>query len=109
MWTRLRVHLDTAWRTRNLSTSGRLEVNVTVLGATGSLGRPLCLLLKQNPKIKRLNLYGVRRGEAMADDLAHINTATRVRAFVGTKMLQAALSDADIVALAAGHTRLPGM
>jgi len=92
---------------KSFSTSAKNNVKVTVLGASGGIGQPLCLLLKQLPSITQLSLYDVLHSPGVAADLNHINTPTVVKGF-GPGELGNALQDADFVLVAAGVPRKAG-
>ena len=51
-----------------------------MLGASGGIGQPLSLLLKQNPTIGHLSLYDVFATEGVAADISHIDTPAKVNA-----------------------------
>jgi len=82
---------------------------VCVLGASGVIGQPLSLLLKQHPGISYLSLYDVAHTPGVAADLSHINTGAKVKGFVGQDQLKAALEGIEIVVIPAGVPRKPGM
>jgi malate dehydrogenase len=82
---------------------------VTVLGASGGIGQPLSLLLKQSQLIDQLNLFDVVNTPGVAADLGHIDTSCKVSAYVGQDQLHLALVDSDIVVIPAGVPRKPGM
>lgn len=94
---------------RNFSTSQRNNVKVAVLGASGGIGQPLSLLLKQHPGISYLSLYDIAHTPGVAADLSHINTGSKVKGFVGNDQLKAALEGIEIVVIPAGVPRKPGM
>lgn len=94
---------------RNFSTSQRNNVKVCVLGASGGIGQPLSLLLKQHPGISYLSLYDIAHTPGVAADLSHINTGAQVKGFVGQDQLKAALDGIQIVVIPAGVPRKPGM
>ena len=52
-------------------TAQRSLGNVAVLGASGGIGQPLSLLLKQNDRVNQLNLYDVQGTPGVAADLSH--------------------------------------
>ena len=64
---------------RQFSSSAARNTNVTVLGAGGGIGQPLCLLLKLDPHVKKLNLYDIRGAPGVAADVSHIDSASEVR------------------------------
>lgn len=49
-----------------------------MLGASGGIGQPLTLLLKQNPAIARLALYDIQGTPGVAADLSHIDSKAQV-------------------------------
>ncbi|EGY27898.1 malate dehydrogenase [Candidatus Regiella insecticola 5.15] len=85
-------------------------MKVTVLGAAGGIGQALALLLKtQLPKGSALSLYDIAPvTPGVAADLSHIPTAVTIEGFAGTDATDA-LKEADIVLIAAGVARKPGM
>lgn len=83
--------------------------HVAVLGASGGIGQPLSLLLKQSPLVERLSLYDVCHTKGVGADLSHIETNCQVTAFVGAEELHNSLVGADIVVIPAGVPRKPGM
>uniref|UniRef100_A0A9J2P8P7 Malate dehydrogenase n=2 Tax=Ascaris TaxID=6251 RepID=A0A9J2P8P7_ASCLU len=82
---------------------------VAVLGASGGIGQPLTLLLKQNPAIARLALYDIQGTPGVAADLSHIDSKAQVTGHTGTAELDGALDGADVVVIPAGVPRKPGM
>ena len=58
------------------------------MGASGGIGQPLSLLLKQSPLVSQLNLYDIVHTVGVAADLSHINTAAKVQGFVGPDQLK---------------------
>ncbi|KAH9516138.1 malate DEHYDROGENASE, NAD-dependent [Dermatophagoides farinae] len=94
---------------RALSTSPKINSKVTVLGASGGIGQPLSLLLKQNSLVSELALYDIAHTPGVAADLSHINTKARVAGFVGPDQLADALKGAAVVVIPAGVPRKPGM
>ncbi len=79
-----------------------------MLGATGGIGQPLALLLKQSPLISKLSLYDIVGTPGVAADLSHIETRADVRGYVGSEQLDEALNGSDIVVIPAGVPRKPG-
>lgn len=71
----------------NGSLSLQNHVKVAVLGASGGIGQPLSLLLKQHPAITYLSLYDIAHTPGVAADLSHINTRPQVKGFTGTDQL----------------------
>lgn len=82
---------------------------MAVLGASGGIGQPLSLLLKQSPLISDLALYDIAHTPGVAADLSHINSKARVTGFVGAEQLADALKGSDVVVIPAGVPRKPGM
>ena len=86
---------------------------VSVLGASGGIGQPLSLLLKLNPRIGHLALYDIAKAgtpaKGVAADVADVNTFARVTGHAGDEELPHALEGSDVVVLAAGVPRKPGM
>jgi malate dehydrogenase len=83
--------------------------NVAVMGASGGIGQPLSLLLKQSPLVNSLSLYDVQHTKGVGADLSHIETKAKVSAFVGNDQLNDSLVGADVVVIPAGVPRKPGM
>ncbi|CAJ0930788.1 unnamed protein product, partial [Mesorhabditis belari] len=82
---------------------------VAVLGASGGIGQPLGLLLKQDPLIAHLSLYDVVNTPGVAADLSHIDSNAKVSAHTGPAELAAAVEGADVIVIPAGVPRKPGM
>lgn len=51
---------------------------MAVAGASGGIGQPLSLLLKQSPLIDELSLYDIVHTLGVAADLSHIETPAKV-------------------------------
>ncbi|AWK13336.1 malate dehydrogenase [Candidatus Fukatsuia symbiotica] len=85
-------------------------MKVAVLGAAGGIGQALALLLKnQLPADSTLSLYDVAPiTPGVAADLSHIPTAVEVEGFAGEDATPA-LHGADVVLIAAGVARKPGL
>ena len=85
-------------------------MKIVILGAAGGIGQGLALLLKsQLPAGSELALYDVNSiTPGVAVDLSHIPTDVTVNGFSG-KDPTLALLGADIVLIAAGIARKPGM
>lgn len=49
-----------------------------MLGASGGIGQPMSLLLKQSPLIDELALYDIVGTPGVAADLGHIETPAQV-------------------------------
>ncbi|XP_053211726.1 malate dehydrogenase, mitochondrial-like [Panonychus citri] len=82
---------------------------VAVLGASGGIGQPLSLLLKQSPLISHLSLYDLAHTPGVAADLSHINSRSKVTGHMGPEELGEALKGSDVVLIPAGVPRKPGM
>ena len=93
---------------RLFSQSAAANKNVAVLGASGGIGQPLSLLLKQNPLVTDLRLYDVRLAPGVAADIAHINTPAKTTGYPQEK-LEEALDGAEVILIPAGVPRKPGM
>merc|ERR1712038_429472 len=94
---------------RNFSTTNAANKSVAVMGASGGIGQPLSMLLKNNPAVTKLNLYDIVHTPGVAADLSHIETKSKVTGFVGDDQLTASLEGAEIVVIPAGVPRKPGM
>lgn len=94
---------------RNFSVTSKNNVKVAVLGASGGIGQPLSLLLKQHPGITYLSLYDIAHTPGVAADLSHINTRAQVKGFMGNDQLSESLKGMEIVVIPAGVPRKPGM
>lgn len=84
-------------------------LKVAVVGAGGGIGQPLSLLLRRCPGIDELALHDLSEMKGIATDLSHISQTGKVIGFTGEKELESAVSGADVVVVAAGMPRLPGM
>jgi malate dehydrogenase len=91
------------------STSTTNNTKVAVMGASGGIGQPLSLLLKQSPLVSQLSLYDIVHTPGVAADLSHINSKAKVRGFVGPDQLKASLEGCEVVIIPAGVPRKPGM
>lgn len=49
-----------------------------MLGASGGIGQPLSLLLKNSPLVSELCLYDIAHTPGVAADLSHIETRAKV-------------------------------
>jgi len=94
---------------RNFSSSKATNAKVAVLGASGGIGQPLSLLLKNSPLVDQLSLYDVQHTKGVGADLSHIESRAKVEAFVGTEQLHDSLVGAQVVVIPAGVPRKPGM
>jgi len=85
-------------------------VKATVLGASGGIGQPLSLLLKQNESITELALYDIVNSPGVAADLSHVNTPAKVIGYLpANDGLKNALTGAHLIVIPAGVPRKPGM
>jgi len=94
---------------KQFSTSSKNHAKVAVMGASGGIGQPLSLLMKQSPLVTQLSLYDIVHTPGVAADLSHINSPAKVRGFVGPDQLKASLEGAEVVIIPAGVPRKPGM
>ncbi|XP_070768567.1 malate dehydrogenase, mitochondrial isoform X2 [Enoplosus armatus] len=94
---------------RSLSTSSQNNAKVAVLGASGGIGQPLSLLLKNSPLVSQLSLFDIAHTPGVAADLSHIETRAQVTGHMGPDQLDAALKGCDVVVIPAGVPRKPGM
>ncbi|KYO31988.1 malate dehydrogenase, mitochondrial [Alligator mississippiensis] len=85
------------------------SAKVAVLGASGGIGQPLSLLLKNSPLVRDLNLYDIAHTPGVAADLSHIETRPNVRGFLGPEQLPDCLKGCEIAVIPAGVPRKPGM
>jgi len=91
------------------ATSANSKGNVAVLGASGGIGQPLSLLLKNSPLVEKLSVYDIAHTKGVAADLSHIETRAQVKGYVGKEELHDALVGMDVVVIPAGVPRKPGM
>ncbi|XP_068146875.1 uncharacterized protein [Drosophila tropicalis] len=82
---------------------------VAIVGAGGGIGQPLSLLLRQSPGITELALHDLHGTKGLAADHSHICTRCQVSGYEGEGELETAVSKSDVVVVAAGMPRLPGM
>jgi len=94
---------------RSFSTTSQNNVKVVVCGASGGIGQPLSLLLKQSPLVTQLSLYDIVHTPGVAADLSHIDTPAKVEGWNGPENLEKALQGAQVVIIPAGVPRKPGM
>uniref|UniRef100_A0A2R8M963 Malate dehydrogenase, mitochondrial n=1 Tax=Callithrix jacchus TaxID=9483 RepID=A0A2R8M963_CALJA len=94
---------------RSFSTSAQNNAKVAVLGASGGIGQPLSLLLKNSPLVSRLTLYDIAHTPGVAADLSHIETKATVKGYLGPEQLPDCLKGCDVVVIPAGVPRKPGM
>ncbi|KAG8236535.1 hypothetical protein J437_LFUL015809 [Ladona fulva] len=94
---------------KNLCTSSQRNSKVAVCGASGGIGQPLSLLLKNSPLVSELSLYDIVHTPGVAADLSHIETRASVKGFNGPEQLRDCLKGSDVVIIPAGVPRKPGM
>ncbi|MEJ1272647.1 malate dehydrogenase 2 NAD (mitochondrial) [Cricetulus griseus] len=96
--------------TRGLAEPVSRDLNnakVAVLGASGGIGQPLSLLLKNSPLVSRLTLYDIAHTPGVAADLSHIETRANVKGYLGPEQLPDCLKGCDVVVIPAGVPRKP--
>ncbi|NWR37098.1 MDHM protein, partial [Tachuris rubrigastra] len=108
MLSRLSTATSAALR-RGIATSAQNNAKVAVLGASGGIGQPLSLLLKNSPLVSKLSLYDIAHTPGVAADLSHIETKANVKGFMGPEQLPECLKGCDVVVIPAGVPRKPGM
>ena len=84
------------------------QSHVAVLGASGGIGQPLSLLLKNSPFVSKLTLYDIAHTPGVAADLSHICTKSQTQGFLGPDQLHNCLEGAQLVLIPAGVPRKPG-
>ncbi|XP_043574734.1 malate dehydrogenase, mitochondrial [Chiloscyllium plagiosum] len=94
---------------RAFSVSSQSNAKVAVLGASGGIGQPLSLLLKNSPLVSDLSLYDIAHTPGVAADLSHIETRAKVTGYLGAEQLPDALKGSELVVIPAGVPRKPGM
>ncbi|XP_078081288.1 malate dehydrogenase, mitochondrial [Mustelus asterias] len=94
---------------RSFSVSAQNNAKVAVLGASGGIGQPLSLLLKNSPLVSDLSLYDIAHTPGVAADLSHIETRAKVVGYLGAEQLPDALKGTELVVIPAGVPRKPGM
>ncbi|XP_033116230.1 malate dehydrogenase, mitochondrial-like [Anneissia japonica] len=94
---------------RQFSSSTQNNAKVAVLGASGGIGQPMSLLIKQSPLVSHLALYDIANTPGVAADLSHIETKAKVTGHQGPDELQECLEGCSIVVIPAGVPRKPGM
>ncbi|KAK2823047.1 hypothetical protein Q7C36_019647 [Tachysurus vachellii] len=104
-----RIVRPSAGIVRCLSTTSQNNAKVAVLGASGGIGQPLSLLLKNSPLVSELSLYDIAHTPGVAADLSHIETRAKVTGYIGADQLGAALKGCEVVVIPAGVPRKPGM
>ncbi|KAL1784343.1 malate dehydrogenase, mitochondrial [Sigmodon hispidus] len=69
------------------STSAQNNAKVAVLGASGDIGQPISLLLKNSPLVSRLTIYDIVHPPGVTADLSHIVTRANVKGYLGPEQL----------------------
>lgn len=95
--------------TRSLSKISNRGYKVAVLGASGGIGQPLSLLMKQDPLVTELSLFDVVNTPGVAADISHCCTPAQVSGFTGMDQVSQALDKVEMVIIPAGVPRKPGM
>uniref|UniRef100_A0A1B6JRY2 Malate dehydrogenase n=2 Tax=Homalodisca TaxID=139475 RepID=A0A1B6JRY2_9HEMI len=103
------VILNVQQNAKQLSTSSQRSVKVAVCGASGGIGQPLSLLLKESPLVTQLSLYDIVHTPGVAADLSHIETNSKVTGYVGPDQLKDSLKGVQVIIIPAGVPRKPGM
>lgn len=67
------------------------NVKVAVCGASGGIGQPLALLLKQSPLVTKLSLYDIVHTPGVAADLSHIDSPAVTSGHNGPENLKVSL------------------
>ncbi|ESL09837.1 malate dehydrogenase [Trypanosoma rangeli SC58] len=91
-----------------MRTSAACLSKVAVLGATGGIGQPLALLMKNNPLVSAISCYDIRGAPGVAADLSHICSPAKVTGYA-KEDLSKALDGVELVVIPAGVPRKPGM
>ncbi|CAK8674691.1 malate dehydrogenase, mitochondrial-like [Clavelina lepadiformis] len=94
---------------RTFSTTSNGNYKVSVLGASGGIGQPMSLLLKETAGVTKLALYDIAHTPGVAADLSHIDTAATISGHTGPDELKECLEGSDVVVIPAGVPRKPGM
>nr|UDB72887.1 mitochondrial malate dehydrogenase isoform X1 [Androctonus crassicauda] len=94
---------------RKFGTTPKNNFKVAVLGASGGIGQPLSLLLKESPLVSHLSLYDIANTPGVAADLSHINSKAKVTGHLGPDQLDECLKSCNVVVIPAGVPRKPGM
>merc|ERR1711887_275669 len=92
-----------------LSTTSANQRHVAVMGASGGIGQPLSLLLKNSPLVTKLSVYDIVHTPGVAADLSHIESPAKVTGYVGPDQLADSLKGCEVVVIPAGVPRKPGM
>lgn len=105
----LKATLTVAQGAKGLSTTVKRNGKVAILGASGGIGQPMSLLMKQSPLVTELSLYDIVHTPGVAADLSHIDTPAKVKAYNGPDQLRDSLKGCQVILIPAGVPRKPGM
>jgi len=94
---------------KNFSTTQAANRKVAVMGASGGIGQPLSLLIKNSPLVTELSLFDIVHTPGVAADLSHIESPAKVTGYVGPDQLADSLKGCEVVVIPAGVPRKPGM
>lgn len=92
---------------RRFSSETSTAFRVTVCGAGGNVGQPLCLMLKQSPLIEELAIFDSIGIKGFGAELAYVDTTCKVSTYSGADHLSEALLGAQIVVILASSKRAP--
>lgn len=67
------------------------------MGASGGIGQPLSMLLKNNPLVTELTLYDIVNTPGVAADLSHIDTQSKVTGYTGPDQLRDSVKGAQVI------------
>jgi malate dehydrogenase len=85
------------------------NIQVSVIGAANQIGSNLAVILMQNPKITRLNLYDDdEKVKGIGLELSYINRGTQVSAYAGENFLPSALRSSSLILMVSRTARNPG-
>merc|ERR1711962_1339173 len=94
---------------KNFSTTQAANRKVAVMGASGGIGQPLSLLIKNSPLVTELSLFDIVHTPGVAAGLSHIESPAKVTGYVGPDQLADSLKGCEVVVIPAGVPRKPGM
>lgn len=94
----------------NALTTVTRNYRVTVVGGSSEVGQTVCLMLRAQPSITRLNVHDTLiQTPGVILDISHIPAESFLKGYVGEETLERALKDADIVVATGGVLRRPGI
>lgn len=67
------------------------------MGASGGIGQPLSMLLKNNSLVTELSLYDIVNTPGVAADLSHIDTHSKVTGYTGPDQLRDSVKGAQVI------------